>query len=55
MIASDKEADPQKQPVDKEPEDKPRRRFTLEELLAGMTPDKKPFFEDDWPVGQELI
>jgi hypothetical protein len=31
------------------------RRFTLEELLAGMTPDKKPPFEDDWPMGEELI
>jgi hypothetical protein len=55
MIAPDKEADPQKRPVDEEPRDKPRRRFTLEELLAGMTPDKKPLFEDDWPVGEELI
>jgi len=31
------------------------RRFTLEELLEGMTPDKKPRSEDDWPVGEELI
>ena len=31
------------------------RRMTLEELLEGMTPDKKPQFEDDWPIGEELI
>jgi hypothetical protein len=30
-------------------------RMTLEELLAGMTPDEKPLFEDDWPMGEELI
>ncbi|HEX3884097.1 MAG TPA: AbrB/MazE/SpoVT family DNA-binding domain-containing protein [Stellaceae bacterium] len=32
-----------------------RRRFTLEELLAGMTPDKKHPLEDDGPVGKELL
>jgi hypothetical protein len=34
---------------------KPLRRYTLEELLVGMTSDKQPPFEDDWPVGKELI
>jgi hypothetical protein len=29
--------------------------MTLEELLAGMTPDEKPLFEDAWPMGEELI
>jgi len=32
-----------------------RRRFTLEELLAGMTPDKQHPLEDDGPVGKELL
>jgi antitoxin MazE len=32
-----------------------RRRFTLEELLAGMTPEKKHPLEDDGPVGKELL
>jgi antitoxin MazE len=32
-----------------------RRRFTLEELLAGMTPERSEFMEDDWPMGEELI
>jgi antitoxin MazE len=32
-----------------------RRRFTLEELLVGMTPERSEFMEDDWPVGDELI
>lgn len=32
-----------------------RRRFTLEELVAGMTPDKEHPLEDDGPVGAELI
>jgi antitoxin MazE len=32
-----------------------RRRFTLEELLAGMTPDRKHPLEDDGPVGKELL
>ena len=31
------------------------RRFTPEELLAGMTPGEKSEFQDDWPVGEELI
>ncbi len=32
-----------------------RRRFTLEELLAGMTPEKEHPLEDDGPVGRELL
>ena len=32
-----------------------RRRFTIEELVAGMTPGRSEFMEDDWPVGDELI
>src|SRR5262249_22386441 len=28
-----------------------RRRFTLEELVAGMTPDREHPLEDDGPVG----
>ena len=31
------------------------RRFTLEELLEGMTPGEKRELQDDWPVGEELI
>jgi hypothetical protein len=30
-------------------------RTTIEELLEGMKPDKAPTFEDDWPMGEELI
>jgi hypothetical protein len=31
------------------------RRMTIEELVAGMTPDKQHPLEDDWPIGEELI
>jgi hypothetical protein len=31
------------------------RRFTLEELVAGMTPETEHPLEDDGPVGEELI
>jgi hypothetical protein len=31
------------------------RRFTIEELVAGMTPENEHPLEDDWPVGEELI
>lgn len=31
-----------------------RRRFTIEELVEGMTPERSEFMEDDWPVGDEL-
>ena len=30
-------------------------RFTLEELVAGMTPEDEHPLDDDWPVGEELI
>lgn len=32
-----------------------RPRYTLDELLAGMTPDKEHPLEDDGPVGSELL
>lgn len=32
-----------------------RRRFTLEELVAGMTPDKEHLLDDDSPLGDEVI
>ena len=32
-----------------------KRRFTLEELLAGMTPDREHGLEDDAPRGAEII
>ena len=32
-----------------------RRRFTIEELVAGMTPENEHALEDDGPVGDELI
>jgi antitoxin MazE len=32
-----------------------RRRFTIEELVEGMTPERSEFMEDDWPMGDELI
>jgi antitoxin MazE len=32
-----------------------RRRFTLEELLAGMTPEREHRLEDDHPKGEEII
>jgi hypothetical protein len=36
-------------------DDTKKRRLTIEELVAGMTPDKEHPLEDDWPVGEELI
>jgi antitoxin MazE len=32
-----------------------RRRFTLDELIAQMTPEREHPLEDDGPVGGELI
>jgi antitoxin component of MazEF toxin-antitoxin module len=32
-----------------------RRHFTLDELLAGMTPEREPPLEDDGPRGEEVI
>jgi antitoxin MazE len=32
-----------------------RRRFTLDELLAGMTPAREHVLEDDAPRGEEII
>ena len=32
-----------------------RRRFTIEELVEGMTPEPSDFMEDDWPMGDELL
>ena len=32
-----------------------RRRFTLDELLAGMTPEREHPLEDDGPQGEELL
>jgi antitoxin MazE len=32
-----------------------RRRFTLDELLAGMTPDREHVLEDDGPAGEESL
>ena len=32
-----------------------RRRFTLDELLAGMTPDKEHSSANDAPKGEEII
>lgn len=32
-----------------------RRRFTLDELLAGMTPEREHTLEDDRPQGEEII
>jgi antitoxin MazE len=32
-----------------------RRRFTLDELLAGMNPENQHPLEDDGPVGKELL
>ena len=31
------------------------RRFTLDELLAGMTPEREHRMEDDAPRGEELL
>jgi antitoxin MazE len=32
-----------------------RRRFTLDELLVGMTPDREHVLDDDSPAGEEHI
>jgi antitoxin MazE len=32
-----------------------RRRFTLDELLAEMTPEREHILEDDGPRGEELL
>lgn len=32
-----------------------RRRFTLAELVAGMTPGHEHPLEDDGPIGEEII
>lgn len=32
-----------------------RRRFTLDELLAEMTPDREHALDDDGPQGEEII
>jgi antitoxin MazE len=32
-----------------------RRRFTLDELLAGMTPEREHRLEDDGARGEELL
>jgi len=32
-----------------------RRRFALDELLAGMTPDREHRLDDDAPLGEEGI
>ena len=32
-----------------------RRRFTIEELVVGMTPEHSELMDDDWPLGDELI
>jgi antitoxin MazE len=32
-----------------------KRRFTIEELIEGMTPEPSEFMEDDGPVGEELL
>lgn len=32
-----------------------RRRFTLDELLVGMTPEREHALEDDGPKGEEII
>jgi hypothetical protein len=32
-----------------------KRRFTIKELVAGMTPENEHPLEDDWPVGEEVI
>jgi antitoxin MazE len=34
---------------------KSNRRFTLEELLAGMTPERQHRAEDDAPRGSEIL
>ncbi len=32
-----------------------RHRYSLDELLAGMTPEREHMLEDDGPVGMELL
>ena len=32
-----------------------RRRFTLDELIAGMTPEREHPLEDDGPKGEEIL
>jgi antitoxin component of MazEF toxin-antitoxin module len=32
-----------------------RRRFSLDELLAGMTPEREHRLDDDGPLGEEII
>jgi antitoxin MazE len=32
-----------------------RRRFSLDELLAGMTPEREHRLDDDGPIGEEII
>ncbi len=32
-----------------------RRRFTLDELVAGMTPEREHPLEDDAPKGEEIV
>ena len=32
-----------------------RRRFTMDELLSGMTPEREHTLEDDGPHGEELL
>jgi antitoxin MazE len=32
-----------------------RRRFTLDDLVAGMTPEREHTLEDDGPRGAELL
>jgi antitoxin MazE len=32
-----------------------RRRFSLDELLAGMTPEREHRLDDDGPFGEEII
>jgi antitoxin MazE len=34
---------------------KSRRGFTLEELVAGMTPEREHVLEDDGPEGEEML
>ncbi|HYC66134.1 MAG TPA: AbrB/MazE/SpoVT family DNA-binding domain-containing protein [Reyranellaceae bacterium] len=32
-----------------------RRRFTLDELLSGMAPEREHPLEDDRPAGEEIV
>ncbi len=32
-----------------------RRRFTLDELVSGMTPEREHPLEDDGPKGEEIL